>query len=235
MDNILQRVFIEPLEGFYEKVLHFLPNLLVAIVIFLLGVVLALVFRAVFARLFRALGVDRFFERYGTAELMRKGGLRESVSVLFAKFLAWVIVVIFAVISMRTLEVITIGQLLESFLLYLPSVFTALLVLLFGYLLSNFLGRAALIASVNAGISIAGIIGKFVKLLVLTLAVTMALEQLGIGRETVILTFTIVLAGVVLAFALAFGLGGRDLAKEYLEKRFKGEAKGEARDEISHL
>ncbi len=235
MDNILRRVIIEPLEGFYEKVLHFLPNLLVAVLIFVIGVVLALIFRAVFSRLFRAVGVDRFFERYGTAELMKKGGLRDPVSVLLSKFLAWVIVVIFAVIAMRTLEVITIRQLLESFLLYLPSVFTALLVLLFGYLLSNFLGRAALIASVNAGIRIAGIIGKFVKFLIFTLAVTMALEQLGIGRETVILTFVIVLAGVVLALALAFGLGGRDLAKEYLERKIGGKKEEEGRDEIHHL
>jgi uncharacterized membrane protein len=235
VNNILERVIIEPLQGFYEKVLNFLPNFLVAVVIFLVGVVLALIFRAVFARLFRAFGVDRFFERYGTAALMKKGGLREPVSVLLSKFLAWVIVVIFAVISMRTLEVITVGQLLESFLLYLPNVFAALLVLLVGYLLSNFLGRAALIASVNAGIRVSGVIGKFVKFLVLTLAATMALEQLGIGRETVILTFAIVLAGVMLALALAFGLGGRDLAREYLEKKMRGKEEGEERDEISHL
>jgi hypothetical protein len=63
----------------------------------------------------------------------------------------------------------------------------------------------------------------------------MALEQLGIGRETVILTFAIVLAGVMLALALAFGLGGRDLAKEYLERKMRGKEEGEERDEISHL
>jgi uncharacterized membrane protein len=119
--------------------------------------------------------------------------------------------------------------------MYLPNVFTALLVLLVGYVLSNFLGRAALIASVNAGIRVSGVIGKFVKLLVLTLSATMALEQLGIGRETVILTFAIVLAGVMLALALAFGLGGRDLAREYLEKKMRGKDEGEERDEISHL
>jgi hypothetical protein len=235
VDNILRRIIIEPLEGFYEKVLHFLPNLLVAVVILILGVVLALISRVALGKLFRAVGVDRFFERYGTAELIKKGGLKDPVSALLAKFFAWVIVVIFAVISMRTLEVITIGQLLESFLLYLPSVFTALLVLLFGYLLSNFLGRAALIASVNAGIRVAGVIGKFVKLLIVTLSATMALEQLGIGRETVVLAFTIVLAGIVLALALAFGLGGRDLAREYLEKKIRGREEGQQRDEISHL
>ncbi len=235
VDDILERVVIEPLGGFFEKLLHFLPNLVVAIVIFLIGVVVAIIFRAVFARLFRVFGVDRLSERYGTAELMKKGGLQDPVSVLLSKFLAWVVVVIFAVIAMRALGVNTVGRLLESFLLYLPSVFAALLVLLFGYLLSNFLGRAALIASVNAGIRFAGLIGKFVKFLIFTLATTMALEQLGIGRETVVLAFSILLAGVVLAFALAFGLGGKDLAREYLERVVRKRETEGGEDNIRHL
>ena len=59
----------------------------------------------------------------------------------------------------------------------------------------------------------------------------MALEQLGIGRETIIIAFAIVFGGIVLALSIAFGLGGRDIAKEYLEKKLKGEEK----DEIEHL
>ncbi len=116
--------------------------------------------------------------------------------------------------------------------LELPNVFVAALILLFGYLLGNFFGRAALIASVNAGIRFSGLIGKFVKFTVFILSATMALEQLGIGRETVIIAFAIIFGGIVLALAIAFGLGGRDIAKAYLEKKMKGEEK---KDEISHL
>jgi hypothetical protein len=101
-----------------------------------------------------------------------------------------------------------------------------------GYLLSNFLGRAALIASVNAGLKIAGLIGKLVKMTVLILAVTMSLEQLGVGSGTVIIAFAILFGGFVLALSIAFGLGGRDIAKEYLEKKMRGDEK---KDEISHL
>jgi hypothetical protein len=75
-------------------------------------------------------------------------------------------------------------------------------------------------------------IGRFVKYLVFVLAATMALEQLGIGRDTVIITFSLIFGGIVLAMAIAFGLGGKDIAREYLEKKVKGEEK---KDEISHL
>jgi hypothetical protein len=63
----------------------------------------------------------------------------------------------------------------------------------------------------------------------------MALEQLGIGRETIVIAFAIIFGGIVLAFALAFGLGGRDAAKEYLEKKIKGDRGEDEKDEISHL
>jgi len=98
--------------------------------------------------------------------------------------------------------------------------------------LGNFFGRAALIASVNAGIKISGLIGRFVKFTVFILSGTMALEQLGIARGTIIISFAIIFGGIVLALAIAFGLGGRDIAKEYLEKKVKGEEK---KDEINHL
>lgn len=209
--------------------------MLSAFVIFLVGIAVAIVFRLVFSRILKLFGVDRFFEKSGTSELMRKGGLKDPASVLIAKFLGWVIVVIFSIMSMRALDVSTVRKLLENLLLYLPNVFTAVVVLLLGYLLSNFMGRAALIGAVNAGLRTAGTISKLVKFIVFSLSATMSIEQLGIGSNTATLAFAIVLGGVVLALSIAFGLGGRDLAREYLEKLIKErEAEGN-KDNIRHL
>ncbi|PIP70579.1 MAG: hypothetical protein COW90_04695 [Nitrospirae bacterium CG22_combo_CG10-13_8_21_14_all_44_11] len=232
MYNFLQRVIIEPFERFFEKALQFLPDFFSAILIFAFGIVLGFILRAISLRLFRTIKLDKFSERLGVIELLRKGGIKDSVSVLLAKVIGWITIVIFAVISMRELEIPTVERLFESFLLYLPNVFVAALILLFGYLLGNFFGRAALIASVNAGIKISGLIGRFVKFTVFILSGTMALEQLGIARGTIIISFAIIFGGIVLALAIAFGLGGRDIAKEYLEKKVKGEEK---KDEINHL
>ena len=89
-----------------------------------------------------------------------------------------------------------------------------------------------MIAAVNAGVTFSNLIGKFIKYLILILSATMALEQLGIGKGTIVIAFAIIVGGIVLALAISFGLGGRDLAKDYLEKKIKCEEK---KDEINHL
>ena len=154
------------------------------------------------------------------------------MSVLLSRIISWLTVIIFLIIALRALDVPVVEGLLTQFLLYIPHIFIAAFIVLLGYLLGTFFGRAALIASVNAGIKIAGLIGKFVTFTVLILSATMALEQLGIGRETVLVAFAITFGGFVLALAIAFGLGGRDLAKNILQKKVRGE---KLPDEIRHL
>ncbi|MCL4474899.1 MAG: hypothetical protein M1508_01555 [Nitrospirae bacterium] len=230
--NIFQRVIVEPLESLYEKILHFLPNFLTSLLLVGIGVILGAVLKAVVFRVLKALNVDKHFERFGMEKMLGKGGIKEPLSVLLSKLVKWITVFIFTIIALRALDIPSIERLLEGFFLYFPNVIVAILILFFGYLLSNFMGRAALIAAVNAGSVLSGVIGRSVRVSVFILAVTMALEQLGIGRNTIIITFAILFGGVVLALAIAFGLGGRDIAKEYIEKKVKGEEK---KDEISHL
>ena len=230
--DIFQKLVIGPFERFIERVLHFLPNFITAILVLIVGIVFGMVLKVLFLRFFKAIGLDKLSERSGVIELLRKGGIRDSVSILLSRIIGWLTIVVFAVISMKALEVSTVERIFERILLYLPNVFVATLLLLFGYLLSNFLGRAALIASVNAGMKISGLIGRFVKFTILVFSGTMALEQLGIGRETVVIAFTIIFGGIVLALALAFGFGGKEIAKTYLEKKF---LKEEEKDDIKHL
>lgn len=230
--NIFQKIAIEPIERFFERVLYFLPNFITALLIFIVGIIFGMVLKVLFLRFFKAIGLDKLSERSGVIELLRKGGIRDSASVLLSRIIEWITIIVFAGISMKALEVSTVEQIFERILLYLPNVFVAVLLLLFGYLLGNFLGRAALIASVNAGIKVSGLIGRFVKFTVLVLSGTMALEQLGIGRETVVIAFTIIFGGIVLALAIAFGFGGKEIARTYLEKKFLTE---EDKDDIEHL
>lgn len=228
----IQDLIIESLEGVYRRIVQFLPNLLTAIILLILGFILGAVLRWVFLRLFRAFKLDKFFERFGLADILGKGGIREPLSVLLSKTIGWITVFTFVIISLRALDVPAVERLLEGFFFYLPNVFVAALILFFGYLLSNFLGRAALIAAVNAGVRVSGLIGNLVRLAIFLLAVTMALEQLGIGRGTIVIAFALIFGGVVLSLAIAFGLGGKDIARDYLEKKMKGE---ERKDDIKHL
>ena len=103
-----------------------------------------------------------------------------------------------------------------------------------GWLLGNFFGRAALIASVNAGVKLSSQLSTGVKGLIMIFALVMAFEQLGIGRNTMVAAFTIAFGGIVLALALAFGLGGKDQARSFLEKRFKKNGSA-GPDDLKHL
>lgn len=232
MGEFFHRVTVEPFGRFLEGVIEFLPNLLSAILILAAGIAVSMLLKAVLLRVFRVLGLDRLLEHFGMAEVLRKGGVKESLSQLVSKFLAWLTFIVFIIISLYALNIPTVEQILGRFLLYLPNVFVAAIIMFFGYLLSNFMGRAALIAAVNAGSKISGLIGKFVKFTVFILAATMALEQLGISRGTVIITFAIIFGGIVFALALSFGLGGKEIAESYLERKLKGEDK---EDVIRHL
>lgn len=232
MNNTVRETIIEPLKEFYRNVLDFLPSLLASLLILVLGILIAVALKKIFTKLFRAISLDKLSEKFGISDIFQKWGIKESISSLFLRVIGWLIIFTFLIISLRTLNVPTIERFLGELFLYLPNVFIAILILFIGYILSNFLGQTALIASVNAGLKISGVIGKFVKFTVFALAVTMALEQLGIGKETVLIAFTIVFGGIVLAFAIAFGIGGKDAAKEYLDKRLKGE---EEKNDIQHL
>lgn len=232
--EFLQRLFIDPFNRFLDNLLHFLPNFLTALVILLVGLLLGALLKTIFLRLFKAISIDSLCERTGMNQMLCKSGIRDPFSLLLAKIVGGATVAVFAVIAVQTISVPAVDLLLTRFFLYLPNVFVALLVLFVGYLLSNFLSRAALIASVNAGVRLSGLVGRFVRYVILIMSITMALEHLGIGSETVIIAFTIVFSGVVLAFALAFGLGGRDVAREYLDRKLKGGETDDA-DEITHL
>lgn len=232
MNSFLDRIIVEPFDRLLERLLQFLPDIFIAIIIFSAGILLGFILKALSTKIFVAVNIDKLLERSGVVDMMKKGGVKEPISLILARTIGWMTVVVFSIISLRTLNVPAIERILERFILYLPNIFVAAVILFLGYFLGNFFGRAALIASVNAGFKLASLVGRSVKLTILLLSITMALEQLGIGRETIIIAFAIVFGGIVFALSLAFGLGGKEIARDYLEKKMKGE---ERRDEIDHV
>jgi len=110
-------------------------------------------------------------------------------------------------------------DMLTRFVNYVPDLITAALVLLLGSLVSKFLARSALLAAVNAQWTGARLLARGVRIFVMSLAVVVALEQLRIGRTALLVSFAIFFAGIVVAAAIAFGLGARELAREWLQSK----------------
>lgn len=234
MKSFINKAIIEPLREVAQGIVAFLPSLLTGIVVLLIGLGLAWLAKLLVIRIIKILKIDAAFARSGVAEALNKMAVKDTPAKLIGRTFFWLVTFIFFVLALKVMKVPVLDQLLERFLLYLPNVFVALIVLTIGWLLGNFLGRAALIASVNAGIKLSGQISRAVKGVILLFAFVMAFEQLGIGRNTIVAAFTIAFGGVVLGLALAFGLGGKDLARTFLEKRLQ--SGGEANhDDLKHL
>jgi hypothetical protein len=112
---------------------------------------------------------------------------------------------------------------------------SALLIAVAGVLLAEFVARGVLIGAVNAGWRAARLASATVRFLILALTVSMTLEQLGVAPTVVVATFSIVLGGAVLALAIAFGLGGRDLAREYLRSHASPPPETPPGSDLEHL
>jgi hypothetical protein len=231
--NICNTIFTGPLQDFFQRLIAFLPNLLSSLIIFILGLILGWILKKIIVKIAKLFKTDHFCSKLGLTEACEKVGIRGLPSRLLGRIFYWLVVIIFTIIALYTLKVPAIENLLEKFLLYLPNIFIAVLLIIVGYLFGNFLGRTILIAAVNVGMRFAGLLARGVKILIFVFAFAMALEQLGIGRNIVVFAFSILFSGIVFALALAFGLGGKDIARDYLEKRFK--EREEQKDDIQHL
>ncbi len=230
MMDVIKELFVEPFQAFFQDFMAYLPQLVSAICIFIIGVLISLLIAKQLPRLLAFTKLDVLAQRMDIPALLHKGGIRESFSRFISEIFGWITFIIFTLIAVKVLRLTPMEILIERFVLYLPHVFTAILILLLGYLMANFFRRTVLIAAVNAGIKSAALIGRFVKYGVFFFALTIAMEQLGIGKDTVIITYTITFGGIVLALAIAFGLGGQDQAKTFLKQRLSGE-----KDGIEHL
>jgi len=180
------------------------------------------------------MGFDRFADRAGVSGALRRGGIAGLPSNVLAVVLSWSVFGVFVLLAIGALNLQYARDLLSRAFVYLPQVLIAAGVLVLGLMAADFLRRSVLIAAVNAGLPSARLLAALVHTFLVVLFSVMALEHLGVGRQVIIVSFTIVLGGVVLALALAFGLAGRDLAAQALERlaRRRGD---EARDELKHL
>jgi small-conductance mechanosensitive channel len=162
-------------------------------------------------------------------------GLARSCSYLAGQIVQGIIVLTALLAGLNAMRSPWTQNLVERFFLYLPHLLAALVILIVGTLVSRFLGRSALIAAVNARMPSARLLSALTRVFVMTLAVVAALDELGIGRTTIIVTFAILFGGLVTAGAIAFGLGARDLARDLLQSQFRPGPKPEAEDTLRHL
>jgi len=233
-NDVMADVIGKTLAGFREELASFGPRLLAMLAILTGGAVVAGAVRLLVKWLVPRMGFDRFAERVGVAGALRRGGVSGLPSNVLAIVLSWSVFGLFVLLGVGALNIDYARDLLSRAFVYLPQVLIAAAVLVLGLMAADFLRRSVLIAAVNAGLPSARLLAALVHAFLVVLFSVMALEHLGVGRQVILISFTIVLGGVVLALALAFGLAGRELAGQALE-RLARRREEEPRDELKHI
>lgn len=224
------------LEAFREttlRIAHFLPKLLALLTFLALGVAAGWLVKVLLLRLLRAFRFDALCERFGLGSSLGNAGTKQSISHLIGRLSFWLVFLLFAFMGIDALDLTTTANMMSGIIDFLPHTLAAVLLLLFGVLLANFISEAALIATVNAQIQEARIIVRFIRWGVLIFTAAMVLTQLGIAKEIVVAAFSIMFGGVMLALAIAIGLGGQSIAKDVLEQRLH--RRKMEQDEMSHI
>ena len=230
----LQQALWRTSEEFFNKLLDFFPMLLAAIIVIFVGFFAAWLISRIVRRILRLAKFDQRSADAGLTRLLNQSDIRSSPTELIRRAVWWVTFLVFFGVGLSTLKAPMIDYMITEFLNYVPKIIAAVLILLAGFILGNFLARAALLAAVNANIKSGRMLSGVVRLLVMLLAFAMAMEQLAIAESIVVAAFSFTFGGVALALALAFGLGGRDIAKEFLQHQFS-QRQQDAPDEFSHI
>jgi hypothetical protein len=231
----LGKAMEEMLRGFAR----FLPRFLEMLVIVVLGWIIAFVLRALVRSVLRISRFDRLSEHAGASQLLRGAALPSS-SELLSRFVFWVAWLGFILVGVNELGIAALEPHISNFFDFLPRLFAALFILFFGLLAASFFSRAALIGGVNADLPSPRLISWAVRAMIVLFVISMAFEELGIGSHTVIVAFALTFGSLLLGLALAFGLGGKELARKFLERRFAREQgpeepAHEKEDELSPL
>ena len=230
-----EHTLLGPVTTLSERVLTILPNILAMSILLLVGLAAAWSMGHLMERVLRMLGLDRLCDRVGITAALLRAGIKTDPSYLIGRTTYWLIVMFATVASLGALNVAPINEAAHSLLAYIPHLVTATVIGVIGYLISNFVSQAVLIAAVNAGLPPARWIAAGTRWGIQLLTAAMAMEQLGIAQHIVVVGFGITWGGLVLAAALAVGLGGRDLAKDFLERRLTGTTRPSLSEDLRHL
>lgn len=213
-------VVLEPLRALLQQVGAFMPRLALALLVLVFGWLLAKAFRIGVVKALRALNFHVLTERAGIDGFLEQGGTNKDTTELFG-WIAYVLVILASlIVAFNSLGLTQVTDLLSQVLLFVPRLLVALLVVVFGSYFARFAGNAVQSYCRSAEISDGELLGRLMQYGVMVFVVLLAVDHLNIGGGLIQQTFLILLAGIVVALALAFGIGGRDRAAALIERWF---------------
>ena len=216
MNNV--NMMLEPLRVFLRQLGDLLPRLMLAAIVLVVGWLIAKAVRIAIEKGLRAVNFNVLTERAGMDAFLRDGGIKSDTTQLLALLGYWLVILAALVIGFNGLGLAYITELISRVLLFVPKVMVAVLILAFGAYFARFIDNAITAYFRNVHLQDAELLGRVARYAILTFVILIALDQVNVGGDIVRQTFLVVLAGLVLALALAFGLAGKDWAADLLER-----------------
>ena len=213
---------------------HILPRIIVLVIIAFVGWVIAYLLKMVLRSILRLVKFDKLADNAGASQLLVKAGLPSATEVVcrFTFGVAWLG---FILLGVSDLGVFGLQEQIARFFLFLPRLFAAIFIMFVGLLGASFLSRAALLAAVNSNFPSPRLLAISIRTIIIVFVLSMTCEELGIAEQTMLAAFSIAFGALMLGLAIAFGIGGRGLAQQFLEKRFLHEDEEGKKDELSPL
>ena len=202
----------------WANLIDFLPRILGALFILALGFIVAVIFHKLTVRILNFFKIKELFDKFRLTALFEKAGHKLNIVTLLASVIYWFVVIVFITVSLQMLKLTQISDFLEKVVLYLPNIIIAIVILVIGILLGSFLENLVKNTTQAAKVGSAEFLGRLTKWVVLVFSVLAALDQLKIAQNLVTILFQGFVIMLALAGGLAFGLGGKEHAKEILDK-----------------
>jgi hypothetical protein len=213
---------------------HFLPRLIVMLILAFVGWVIAYIVKVVLRSVLRFIKFDKLSENAGASQLLAKAALPPATEMV-SRFVFWVTWLGFILLGVSVLGILGLQEQIARFFLFLPRLFAAVFILFVGLLAASFFSRAALLAAVNANVPSPRVLSFAVRSIIIVFVLSVVFEELGLAEQTMLVAFGIAFGALMLGLAIAFGIGGRDLAKRFLEEKFVRRRKEDNGDELSPL
>ncbi|PBP92377.1 transporter [Pseudomonas syringae] len=214
--NLWTQSLLAAMTALWTKVANFIPNLFGALVVVLLGFVVAKLLDSLLSKLLAKLGLDRLVGGTGLTKIIGRAGVKVPVSTLIGKVVYWFVLLIFLVSAAESLGLQRVSATLDMLALYLPKVFGAALVLLVGVLLAQLVNGLVRGAAEGVGIDYSAGLGRIAQGLVIIISISVAISQLEVKTDLLNHVIVIALITVGLTVALALGLGSREIAGQII-------------------
>ncbi|HON05328.1 MAG TPA: hypothetical protein P5065_01250 [Candidatus Ratteibacteria bacterium] len=214
MDNWL----LAPTKELVSHLWIIISKLIFALIVFIVGWIIAKVFKILASKLLRMLKVDKLVEDSGFREILLRGQITKEPSELLASVIYWLLVIVVVFLAINIAGVPIPPNVIENLLSFIPKIIIGLILFIASLLVGNVVEGVVNTAAGNAGVQKPYVLGKSTKVLIIIFGIVLALEEIGIAANFVTSVFSILLGCGALAFTLAFGLGAKDIVKEWLEQ-----------------